>query len=220
MTGSERVQPIFLEPGIIFISGGGTPTLGVAFGTGNRAELLQANVNTNRFTFVIDPGGTNNLTFSETNLVNITPEGGVSPAGSGPAVTGPCTDTSQTNCGYFLDFAQANEKAVSTVFSALGNLELVTFVPASTEVLCGSGQSFKYSFKYKTGQGAYNGSQAMGVAGQLTDYQQALGDGLVAAAQSQSPSGKIIDSLLYDTGGVQQQSTGALKSLSETWKEQ
>jgi hypothetical protein len=60
----------------------------------------------------------------------------------------------------------------------------------------------------------------MGVAGQLTDYQQALGDGLVAAAQSQSPSGKIIDSLLYDTGGVQQQSTGALKSLSETWKEQ
>jgi hypothetical protein len=107
MSGGAPIQPIFLEPGIIFVSGGGTPTLGVGFGTGYRAELLQANANINRFTFVIDPG--NDLTFTEANLVNITPNGGSTSPGTGPAVTGPCTLDSQTNCGYFLDFASPNE---------------------------------------------------------------------------------------------------------------
>jgi Tfp pilus tip-associated adhesin PilY1 len=215
MTGSERVQPIFLEPAIILISGGGTPVLGVGFGTGYRAELLQANANANRFTFVIDPG-TNDLTFQETNLVNITPSGGVSPAGTGPAVTGPCTDTSQANCGYFLDFAQANEKAVSTVFSSLGNLELVTFLPASTDVLCGSGSSFNY----KTGRGTYNPGQTMGVAGQLSDYQHFLGEGFVTMSQSQGQSGKSIETLIFDDNSINQTLFGTLKTLSGNWKEQ
>ena len=44
MTDTSRpVQPIFLDAGIIFISGGDTPTLGIGFGTGYRAELLRAN---------------------------------------------------------------------------------------------------------------------------------------------------------------------------------
>jgi len=219
LTGSLPIQPIFLEPAVIFISGGGTPILGVAWGTGYRAELLQANANVNRFMFVIDPG-TDNITLGEGNLVDITPVGALTPAGTGPAVTGPCNDTGQTNCGYFLDYFTANEKAVSTVFSSLGNLELVTFAPSSTQVLCGNGNSFRYSFNYLTGRGAYNAAQAMGTAGQMTDYQQSLGDGLVAAAQSQGPSGAMIDSLLYDTGAVNQQKSGSLKALSETWKEQ
>ena len=112
---TQPVQPIFLDAGIIFVSGGVPPTLGVAFGTGYRANLLKSNgTNVNRFHFVLDTGGAKTL--HDTDLVNLTPTGGVTSAATGPA---------PTTAGYFLDFATFNEKAVSTVFSTLGNLSLV-----------------------------------------------------------------------------------------------
>ena len=94
-------------------------------------------------------------------------------------------------------------------------------MPASTEVLCGNGQSFKYSFNYKTGQGAYNLNQAMGVAGQLTDYQQALGDGLVAGGPVAEPDRKDHRfAPLRHAAPSGSRARAPSKSLSETWKEQ
>jgi hypothetical protein len=214
----QKVQPIFLDAGIIFISGGVSPTLGVAFGTGYRAELLEneQSINRNRFHFVIDPG-TNVRTFHDTDLVNITPV-----TGTGPAPTRACTaDSSMTNCGYFLDFATANEKAVSTVFSTLGVLSLVTFSPNSpTSTDCETGTSFRYRFLFGTGQGGYN-VNPLGVPGALTDYQQVLGSGLAIAAQSQAPSGDMIDVVLFQGGGLGQENTPAtLKTINQSWKEQ
>ena len=43
-TSPQPNQPIFLEAGIFYLAGGPRPTLGVAFGTGNRRELSSPNV--------------------------------------------------------------------------------------------------------------------------------------------------------------------------------
>ncbi len=44
-TACSSQKPIFFEPGIVFVGGSGAPPLlGIAFGTGNRAELARPNV--------------------------------------------------------------------------------------------------------------------------------------------------------------------------------
>ncbi len=229
MTGDEKIQPIFLDAGIIYISGGATPVLGVGFGTGYRAELLRSNPNLNRFHFVLDPG-TEGRTFFEEDLVNITPNCPliatvppcVSSPGGPPRSTRACNDSLDTqDCGYFLDFATADEKAVSTVFSTLGNLSVVTFHPTDTNVKCGSGTSYRYSFVYSSGVGAYGVNQSTTAAGEMTDYRQELGSGLAGMSQSQSPTGDMIDTVIFSGGGIYQKNTPAtLKSLNQNWKEQ
>ncbi len=219
---SQPIQPIFLEPSIIFISGGQTPVLGVAFGTGYRAELMQPNLRSNpapngvpsqipyanRFHFVIDSGGT--TTLRETDLVNITPSGGVTAAGTGPAAT---------NTGYFLDFASLDEKAVSTVFSTRGNLTLVTFTPSLGDPCSNTGSSFRYRFFFLTGQGGVS-LNAMGTPGTVEDYREFLSRGLAEPTQSQSPSGVMIDTVLFPNGALDQKNTSFLKTNAENWKEQ
>ena len=223
---AQPIQPIFLDAGIIFLAGGPSPTLGVGFGSGYRAELLRANENVNRFQFVIDPGA-DARTFHDTDLVNITPNGGATPgSATGPVPARACgTDPSQTHCGYFLDFVTPNEKAVSTVLSTLGNLSLVTFTPDpfnSDPGLCLSGgSSHRYSFSFRTGQGSYGPPTATGQAGNLADYRQSLGIGMAQAAQSQAPGGDIIQAVWFSGGGINQANTSAtLKAINQSWKEQ
>jgi len=220
---TQPIQPVFLEAGIIFVSGGAPPTLGVGFGTGNRAQLLSPNVrpdpnnpsNTipfvNRFHFVIDKGS--GTTLHETDLVNITPNGGVTSAGTGPGVA---------PNGYFLDFATFNEKAVSTVFSTRGSLSLVTFSPDSGSVCSSAGASFRYRLLFATGQGGYSTvvSPPSG-AGSLQDYRQQIANEFVSTTQSVTPLGGIIDISLSQGGGLSQQNTpGTLKTINQSWKEQ
>ena len=155
---SLPIQPIFLQPTILYVAGGVRPTLGVAFGTGNRADLLDTlDPNRNRLTYVIDNGG--GKTLHEADLRNISPAGGPDP-GVGPGAS---------NYGYYLTFVLPNEKATSQVFSAslptptgvqLGYLTVVTFSPDTTNPCGGQGSSYRYRFFYLTGAGGYtpNGS--------------------------------------------------------------
>ena len=227
---TQPIQPIFLDAGIIFLAGGARPTLGVAFGTGYRAELLRENESVNRFQFVIDPGA-GRVTFHDTNLVNLTPFCPGTPCATSPSTTGPlpavaCANNTMTNCGYFLDFSTANEKAISTVFSTAGKLGLVTFRPDQDNFAngagLGGGGTFRYSVNVlENGQGGYAAmAPRPGRAGVVTDYRQSLGPGFGAAAQSQAPGGVIIDSVLFSGGAINQQNTTTLKALSESWKEQ
>jgi hypothetical protein len=199
------VQPIFYDAGIIFISGGAPPTLGVAFGTGNRSDLVASNgTQTNRFIFVEDPGGTK--TFHATDLVDLTPGCSV-----------PCGPGTPTSNGYFLDFSTHDEKTVSTVFSTLGNLSLLTYDPNTANPCDPQGQSFRYEFSFATGKGAYTTTPT----GTYADFRQSLGSGLANAAQGQSSNGDIIDWALMQSGDVNIQTTpGSLKTISQSWKEQ
>ncbi len=208
-------QPIFLEAGIIFLAGGPRPTLGVAFGTGNRAELAQPNVSVNRFYFVVDSNQA--TTATEDNLRNITPEVGASGVmGVGPGssasgcATAPCT-------GFFLDFQSRNEKTTTSVFSTQGFLTLITFTPDASNPCSTEGSSYRYRFFFLNGQGGYNLSVPTGT---YADYRQNLGPGLSSATQSTSPSGNTIDMVLFSGGAVQQQNTsGSLNTLNVNWKD-
>ena len=103
---SQPIEPIFQDAAVIYVSGGLLPTLGIAWGTGDRAELARSNTSVQRFYYVLDSG--QNTTYHEGDLLNITPSGGVTPAGSGAGVS---------NTGFFLDFATLNEKTISSVLS-------------------------------------------------------------------------------------------------------
>ena len=220
---SHPIQPIFLEAGIIFISGGPSPTLGIAFGTGDRAELIQPNLrvvkNTstqvpyvNRFCFVRDSGV--RRTLHEADLINVTPSDGIDP-GSGPA------GAAITPNGYFLNFGSSDEKAVSTVFATRGILTLVTFSPGEGDPCTRTGESFRYRFSFLTGQGAIHGVLSPpGDGGVMAQYREKLSPGLAGATQSRSPDGDLIDSVIFWTGQINQQSTSFLKTNSESWKEQ
>ena len=87
-TGKNCVQPIFYEPGIVYLGGAATPpALGVAFGTGDRSSLTRLNPTTtgpppasekNSFYYVID-GGSTASTLGRTDLIDLTPGGPVNP---------------------------------------------------------------------------------------------------------------------------------------------
>jgi hypothetical protein len=225
---AQPIQPIFMEAGLIFLAGGISPKVAVAFGSGYRAELGQPNRSVNRFHFVIDPGS-NLRTFHDTDLVNITPSCAsqttcATSPGTGPAPAAVCVTDSMKTCGYFLDFATSNEKAVSTVFSGAGKLSLVTFAPdqvsPSASLCLSAGTSFLYSFDFRTGSGGFLTPGAT-PAGTLDEYRSSLGAGLGQTAVSQSPGGDIIESVLFSGGGLNQQHTPAtLKTINQNWKEQ
>ncbi len=220
---SHPIHPIFLEAGIIFISGGPSPTLGIAFGTGDRAELIEPglrvikNTSTqvryvNRFYFVKDSGV--GRTLHEEDLNNVTPSDGIDP-GSGPV------DAANTPNGYFLNFGSSDEKAVSTVFATQGILTLVTFSPGGADGCSKAGESFRYRLFFLTGQGAINGLLSpFGNEGEMAQYREKLGPGLAGGTQSQSPNGDLIDAVIFWNGQINQQNTSFLKTNSESWKEQ
>ena len=214
-------QPIFLEAGIIYLAGGPRPTLGVAFGTGNRRDLASLNAYcatppcppnmitffVNRFYFVVDTNQT--YTATEDNLRNISPPNPSGGANSGCAVA-PCT-------GYFLDFGSPNEKATSTVTSTQGYLALISYTPDGSNPCSTEGSSYRYRFFFLNGQGGYNISVP---AGTYADYRQYLGLGTASGSQSTSPSGNTIDTVLFSGGALTQQNTASsLNTINVNWKE-
>ena len=209
---TQKNQPVFLEPSIIYLAGGARPTLGVAFGTGDRANLLRVpNPSVNRFFFVVDNGGT--TTLHEANLRNITPTGGVTPVGVGP---GPIFNG--TYSGLFIDFATQNEKTTSTVYSTQGYLTLITFTPDSNNPCATEGSSYRYRFFFLDGTGGYNvGSPT----GNFSDYRESEGSGLASGTQSTTPDGDTIDMILCSGGCLKQDVVrGTIRTINQNWKEQ
>jgi hypothetical protein len=203
-------QAIFFEPGIVFLGGGGAPpTLGIAFGTGNRADLARSNNQTNSFLYVVDQGQTT-TTLARSDLHDLTPGVGA-PC---PLPYDPISCTGAVN-GFALDFSSINEKTTSTVFSTQGYLSLITFTPDSVSPCETNGSSYRYVFFFQTGQGKY------GTVGTYADFQEALGKGLAAGSQSTSPQGDIIDTVLFSGGSIRQDITpGAVRTIEQNWKEQ
>ncbi len=145
-------RPIFYEPGIVFIGGSGAPpVLGIAFGTGNRAELARPNTQTQDFFYVVDSGQTT-TTFVKTDLHDLTP-----PTGTACAIpyTGACANAAN---GFVLDYSSSNEKTTSTVFSTQGFLSVVTFTPDSVSPCATEGSSFRYRFFFLTGEAYFDPS--------------------------------------------------------------
>jgi hypothetical protein len=201
-------RPIFFEPGVVFIGGGGTqPTLGIAFGTGNRAELARPNTQTQSFFYVVDSGQTT-TSFVKTDLHDLTPPGGST---CPIPYSGPCSNAAN---GFVLDYSSTNEKTTSTIFSTQGYLSVITFTPDSVSPCATNGSSFRYRFFYLTGQGYYGT-----VGGTYSDYQESLGEGFAATTQSVSPQGDIIDTVFK--GSIDQQPTpGTVHAIEQNWKEQ
>jgi Tfp pilus tip-associated adhesin PilY1 len=211
-------QPIYLEPSAIFINGGPRPTLGIAFGTGDRSNLLKVpNPSVNRFFYVVDTGQT--TTLHEADLRNLTPAGGVTAVGSpGPGPLGN---------GFFLDFASRNEKTVSTVFSTQGFLSLLTFTPDSDNPCATEGRSFRYRFFFLNGQGGYN---LVTPTGTYADYRTDAGTGVASAAQLTSVDNIIDITVSSSTSGSGVSTAGPgwtetvtpvqKRTINQNWKEQ
>ena len=220
---SQCNEPIFLEASVVFLSGGATPNLGVAFGTGNRADLQAQNPAVGRFFFVLDSGQA--ITAHEGDLRNITPSGGTTApgVGSGAYTTGCVNNPSGPCYGFYLDYTgdvasgKNNEKATSSVASTQGFLTLVTFTPDKNNPCSPEGNSYRYRFFFLNGQGGYNvGSPT----GDFNDYRQYLGTGVASPAQSTAPNGDTIDTILFSSGALNQQATpGVLRTNSVDWKE-
>jgi hypothetical protein len=224
--GNPGAQPIFFEPAVIFMGGSvNPPTLGIAFGTGNRAELARPNTETQGFYDLIDGGQTDRTmvrvgatTSTRIALRDISPTGqGPCPAPFDPAS---CVNPNGDRApGFVLDYGSLNEKTTSTVFSTLGYLSVVTFTPDSVSPCATNGSSYRYRFFFLTGTGYY------GTTGAYADFRQSLGEGIATLGQSTNNQGTVTDTVMI--GGSsgsprppQEDTTGAVKSIMTNWKEQ
>jgi hypothetical protein len=216
-TGLNCVQPIFYEPGIVYLGGASAPpALGIAFGTGDRSELTRAAVTDgqptptfeyNGFYYVID-GGSNATTMGRNDLIDLTlvANGG----------TNPCQPYDPAVCGltgFVLDYESEREKTTTTAFSTLGELSVLTYTPASVSPCATNGNSFRYRFFYLTGQQGYTTSDYGG-------YRQYVSDKFASAGQSVAPNGDIIDTTLYSQGIHQEVTPASLQTIQNNWKEQ
>lgn len=205
---SQPIEPIFQDPAIIYMTGGVRPTLGIAFGTGDRAELARQNTSVQRFYDVVDSNQT--TTLYEGDLRNITPAGGVTPVGVGPGVS---------NTGYFLDFATINEKTLSSVLSTQGYLTLLTFTPDSSSPCTTNGNSFRYRFFFLNGQPGYNAACYTGSYG---NYRADEGAGYTTESQVTLSNGTTTNMFLRDDKFMPTPEIvpGDLSTTNQNWKEQ
>jgi len=205
---TQPIQPIFQDPALIFVSGGVRPTLGIAFGTGDRSELARTNTSVQRFYYILDSNQGNTL--REGDLRNITPTGGITPAGVGP---GPDPN------GYRLDFASLNEKTLTPVLSTQGFLTLITFTPDSTSPCTTNGNSFRYRFFFLNGNPGYNLNAPTGGFG---DYRADMGTGLVTETQVTMGNGQTTNMFVKADKFMPPPEIvpGDLSTINENWKEQ
>ena len=221
-------QPIFFEPALIFLGGSvAPPTLGVAFGTGNRAELARPNTQTPGFYYVIDNGQmASSFTRSvsgtlDTDLRDLTP-GKAGALGPCPLPFDPASCTNgatppQPAPGFVLDFGSINEKTTSTVFATQGYLSLVTFTPDSVSPCATNGSSFQYRFFFLTGTGGY------GRTGSYADFREGLGEGIATRGQSTTIAGTHDQYFISgnpDRNYDDQFTEGVVRTIQQNWKEQ
>ncbi|HYX21899.1 MAG TPA: PilC/PilY family type IV pilus protein, partial [Thermoanaerobaculia bacterium] len=220
--------PIFYDPALIFLGGSTSPaTLGVAFGTGNRAELARPNTQTQGFYYVIDNGQTA-TTFTRSagglqpsDLRDLTPSTGLGPCPT-PFNPASCLNGSGNPApGFVLDYGSLNEKTTSTVFSTQGFLSLVTFTPDSVSPCATNGNSFQYRFFFLTGTGGY------GTSGTYADFRVDLGQGIATRSQSSTIGGVHDLTFFSNTAGsgqeqgfVDQFTPGVIRTIQQNWKEQ
>ncbi|HEY4229838.1 MAG TPA: hypothetical protein VGO79_06680, partial [Thermoanaerobaculia bacterium] len=216
-TGKNCVQPVFYEPGIVYLGGASAPpALGIAFGTGDRSQLTRSapsdgatppTFEKNGFYYIID-GGATSQTMGRNDLIDLTlaANGG----------TNPCQPYDPTVCGltgFVLDYETDREKTTTTVFSTLGELSVLTYTPDSVSPCATNGNSFRYRFFYLTGQQGYLTSDYGG-------YRQFVTDHFASAGQSVAPNGDIIDTTLYSEGIHQDVTPASLQTIQNNWKEQ
>ena len=224
-TGTSTVKPIFFEPAIIFVGGStAPPTLGVAFGTGNRAELARPNT--------VDPelllrprqrpdrvdlprarrpeASSRISATSRREAVWVRARCRSIPRVAPTLPAAPRRASSSTS-------ARPNEKTTSTVYSTQGYLSLVTFTPDSVTPCATNGSSFQYRFFFLTGTGYY------GQTGNYADFRQSLGEGIATIGQSTSIGG-IHDMVFYsgnpDVGFQDNFTKGVVRTIQQNWKEQ
>ena len=220
----QVIQPIFFEPALIFIGGSTSPpTLGIAFGTGNRAELARTEHLDARFYYVIDNGQTA-LTYVRSGATTPTREAlqDITPSRTRRArfrsTRRTCVNGDGNPApGFVLDFGSLNEKTTSTVYSTQGYLSLVTFTPDSVSPCATNGSSFQYRFFFLTGTGYY------GQTGTYADFRWSLGEGLETLGQITSIGG-VHDMVFYsgnkDVGYKDSFSPGVVRTIQQNWKEQ
>ena len=193
-------QPIFLEPTLIYLFGGARPTLGVAWGTGDRSDLLKSpNPSVNRLFFLIDDGAA--ATLHESDLTGVVP-------GS------PTPDFTQ---GGYLNFETQDEKTTSSVIAVNGYLSVLTFTPQSNPCAT-DGNSFQYRFFYRNGARGYNLTTP---ANDYSDYRTSKGAGVVSATNTIGSDQKSHTTYSYNT----QQLENTFDNLDgkqnrQNWKEQ
>jgi Tfp pilus tip-associated adhesin PilY1 len=217
-SGKNCVQPIFFEPGIVYLGGASAPpALGIAFGTGDRSELTRSapsdggsppNFEKNSFYYVID-GGSTATTMGRNDLIDLTlvANGG----------TNPCQPYDPAVCGltgFVLDYETDREKTTTTVFSTLGELSVLTYTPDSPSACATNGNSFRYRFFYLSGQPGYTTTSNYG------GYREDLAPKFASAGQSVAPNGDIIDTILYSQGIRQDVTPATLQTIQNNWKEQ
>lgn len=202
-------QPIFYEPGLVFLGGSvNPPTLGVAWGSGYRPDLTSTNQDTipNGFYYVIDTG-LNQYSLDRTNLKDLSP---------GNTACIPYNPATCTTYGFRLDFATNNEKTTSTVYSTQGYLSVLTYTPDSPNPCGNKGLSYRYRFFYLTGQAGYTNSGT-----NYNGYQVSLNTGVASGGQSEDKNGDVIDTTIYSSGSIEQDvTTGTLRTIQQNWKEQ
>jgi Tfp pilus tip-associated adhesin PilY1 len=156
---TDPFYPIYVRPTAVSLgfSSGGKPTVGVAFGTGDRDDVLSTidlqSLNFNqRFYYVIDDS--NSTTRTETDLLNI------------PSATAAAATTVPTK-GWFLQFAKG-ERLVTDSLAIKGIIFFGTFNPilsGSPRDACNNfskcsgkpGEARFYKVRYSTGD-AYSGA--------------------------------------------------------------
>jgi len=221
-------QPIFFEPGLIFMGGSTSPaTIGVGFGTGDRSDLTKDNLQLQSFYYVIDNGQTartfvrflGSTTATREGLRDLTP-GGANSLGPCPVPFDPASclnDAGDPAPGFVLDFGSANEKTTSSVSATQGFLSLVTFTKDSASPCATNGSSFQYRFFFLTGTGYY------GRTGTYSDFRQSLGEGIATPSQSTTIGG--VHDMMFWSGNPHietndQFTKGIVRTIGTNWKEQ
>jgi Neisseria PilC beta-propeller domain len=223
-----NLQPDFFEPAVIFMGGSvNPPTLGISWGTGNRAELARPNVQTQSFYYIPDSGQTARTAYRCTavggcatapgsiQVRDLTPGTGQGPC---PAPFDPvsCQNAQgESSPGFALDFGSQNEKTTSAAFSEQGFLTTVTFTPDSVSPCATNGSSYQYRFFFLTGTGYY------GTNGNMSDYRISVGDGVATISQSTTLQGTSNETVMTSGGPPAQTAfPGVVKTSITNWKEQ
>lgn len=186
-------EPFYMEPTAVLVSvdAAGGKTVGIALGSGNRADLLDNTSNPQRFYFVVDPPG-NATTLTLSDLAD---------ASSGAT----------SSHGWFFPFPDPTEKTTTTALSEAGTLLFTTFRVTANNQCAADGLSRLYGLGYATGAPP---------AGQPASQELGPGAAL-GISGSVSEGGAIITIIQEQGGALQLEQAGqTIHTSIRNWKEQ